>query len=354
MNTITFLDFFSGIGGFRLGFEQSGMKCIGHCEIDQYADASYRAMHNVNEKEWFRSDIKKINTDELPKSELWAGGFPCQDISVSGSQHGIYGERSALFFEIIRLLHGVAEEYKPNWVVLENVKNLLSINRGRDFTTVIYSLSSCGYNIEYGLLNSRFFGVPQSRERVYIVAYRHFRADEKRKVFPVEATDGKALKRLVDGSQSSKVYASSGISRTLTAGGRGSGSSTGLYFIDLCNHAANDKFSDSTEQNTEYGNSCMNPLCERFGKRGICHIVQNKGLFQCGRIRSLTPKECFKLQGFPDEMIDKAAALHSDTQLYRQAGNSVTVPVVYAIGRRIVEIQNELDRETEGLICRMK
>lgn len=202
---LTFLDFFSGVGGFRKGFELCGMVCKGHCEIDKFADRSYRAIHDIQEDEWYGEDITKTEPADLPRVNLWAGGFPCQDISVSGRQRGLAGKRSSLFFEIIRLLKGMPTEDRPEWLVLENVKNLLSVNRGWDFATVLYSLAEIGYHIEYGLLNSRFHGVPQNRERIYLVAYRHFRADGGRKIFPVTASDGKALIQLIGGTQGKVV-----------------------------------------------------------------------------------------------------------------------------------------------------
>ena len=103
MAQMTFLDFFSGIGGFRKGFELCGMRCVGHCEIDKYADRSYRAIHNVKEDEWYAADITKVTPAELPRADLWAAGFPCQDISVSGRQRGINGARSGLFFTLAQM-----------------------------------------------------------------------------------------------------------------------------------------------------------------------------------------------------------------------------------------------------------
>ena len=144
---MTFLDFFSGVGGFRKGFELCGMVCKGHCEIDKFADRSYRAIHDIQEDEWYGEDITKTEPNHLPRVNLWAGGFPCQDISVSGRQRGLAGKRSSLFFEIIRLLKGTKTEDRPEWLVLENVKNLLSVNRGWDFATVLHSLAEIGYHI---------------------------------------------------------------------------------------------------------------------------------------------------------------------------------------------------------------
>ena len=127
---MTFLDFFSGVGGFRKGFELCGMVCKGHCEIDEFADRSYRAIHDIQEDEWYGEDITQTEPADLPRVNLWAGGFPCQDISVSGRQRGLAGKRSSLYFEIVRLLKGTPTEDRPEWLVLENVKNLLSVNRG--------------------------------------------------------------------------------------------------------------------------------------------------------------------------------------------------------------------------------
>lgn len=173
LSELTFLDFFSGIGGFRKGFELCGMRCVGHCEIDKYADRSYRAIFEKKEDEWYANDITQIKPDDLPRANLWAGGFPCQDISICGAGRGLDGARSGLFFEFARLLEGTPAEDRPEWLVLENVKNLLSINKGFDLATILHTLASLGYCVEYGLLNSKLFGIPQNRERVYLVAYRH-------------------------------------------------------------------------------------------------------------------------------------------------------------------------------------
>lgn len=227
---LTFLDFFSGVGGFRKGFELCGMVCKGHCEIDKFADRSYRAIHDIQEDEWYGEDITQTEPADLPRVNLWAGGFPCQDISVSGRQRGLAGKRSSLFFEIVRLLKGTPTEDRPEWLVLENVKNLLSVDRGWDFATVLHSLAEIGYHIEYGLLNSRFHGVPQNRERIYLVAYRHFRAEGGRKVFPVTAGDGKALIQLIGGTQGKRVYDPAGVSCTLMSEGGGFGGQDGNVF----------------------------------------------------------------------------------------------------------------------------
>ena len=242
MEQMTFLDFFAGIGGFRKGFELCGMRCVGHCEIDKYADRSYRAIHDVKEDEWYAADITKVAPADLPRADLWAGGFPCQDISVAGRQRGLDGARSGLFFTLAQLIKGQSPENRPTWIVLENVKNLLSIHGGWDFATVLDTLASLGYHVEYGLLNTKYFGPPQNRERVFIVACRHPGAGRRPKIFPVPAGSGKALIQLIGGIQGKRVYDTTGISCTLTSEGGGFGVKTGLYFIDLCN--GNPKLTD--------------------------------------------------------------------------------------------------------------
>ena len=242
MEQMTFLDFFAGIGGFRKGFELCGMRCVGHCEIDKYADRSYRAIHDVKEDEWYAADITKVAPADLPRADLWAGGFPCQDISVAGRQRGLDGARSGLFFTLAQLVKGQSPENRPTWIVLENVKNLLSIHGGWDFATVLDTLASLGYRIEYGLLNTKYFGPPQNRERVFIVACRHPGAGRGPKIFPVPAGSGKALIQLIGGMQGQRVYDPAGISVTMAAQSGGWGGKTGLYFVDLCN--GNPKLTD--------------------------------------------------------------------------------------------------------------
>lgn len=242
MEQMTFLDFFAGIGGFRKGFELCGMRCVGHCEIDKYADRSYRAIHDVKEDEWYAADITKVAPADLPRADLWAGGFPCQDISVAGRQRGLDGARSGLFFTLAQLVKGQSPENRPTWIVLENVKNLLSIHGGWDFATVLDTLASLGYHVEYGLLNTKYFGPPQNRERVFIVACRHPGAGRGPKIFPVPAGSGKALIQLIGGMQGQRVYDPAGISVTMAAQSGGWGGKTGLYFVDLCN--GNPKLTD--------------------------------------------------------------------------------------------------------------
>lgn len=131
-----FIDFFAGIGGFHSGLERAGMKCVGWCEYDKFAQKSYRAIYDT-EGLWFADDIRKVRGWDVPKADLWTFGFPCQDVSIAGKQKGIKrGTRSGLFYEIMRLIDE-AQENRPEWLIAENVKNLLSIDGGRGFFAVL-------------------------------------------------------------------------------------------------------------------------------------------------------------------------------------------------------------------------
>ena len=136
MQQLTFLDLCSGIGGFRLGLESAGHKCIGYCEYDRFARASYEAMYDT-EGEWKADDVTKLKSEDVPYADIWCFGFPCQDISVAGKQRGLVGERSGIYYNIIDLIKGKEESDKPTYLLVENVKNLLSINSGFDFASVL-------------------------------------------------------------------------------------------------------------------------------------------------------------------------------------------------------------------------
>lgn len=211
---MTFIDWFAGVGGFRRGMELAGHKCVGFCEFDKYAVASYTAMHLITEKqreylqslplkkrqkeilkdeykngEWFAADVRRVCADDIPKADCWCFGFPCQDISIAGKQAGFQGNRSSLFFRIMYLVGQLREEDKPAYLLVENVKNLLSVNGGWDFARLLTEMDRGGYNAEWQVLNSKDFGVPQNRERVFIIG--HLRNRRTAEVFPVTGTGGK-------------------------------------------------------------------------------------------------------------------------------------------------------------------
>ena len=302
---LTFIDFFAGIGGFRRGLEQAGHVCVGHCEFDKFANTSYQAIHNPKESEWFCSDIRNATTENMPKADVWCFGAPCQDFSIAGQRKGLAGNRSSLVGEIFRLLRELEEESRPEYILYENVKGMLSSNKGLDFLEILYQMDQLGYDAEWQILNSKNFGVPQNRERVFTVG--HLRKKRTAKIFPIAGFGAKEI--MLEGMLDCKgqevirrVYNSKGIAPTLT---------------------------------TMAG-----------GNRQPKIIVQGKHGVKIGdRIRKLTPLECFRLQGWNDEDFQKARkalndAYHkgqdkSDSQLYKQAGNGVTTTVIYEIARRM-------------------
>ena len=378
---------FAGIGGFRAGLTRAGgFQCVGHCEIDKYADASYRAIHDIREEERYYPDARAIDPDDLPDFELLCGGFPCQAFSNAGRRRGFADARGTLFFEIARL----AEAKRPRYLLAENVPGLLSHDHGKTFAVILSTLGDLGYHVEWAVLNSKDFGVPQSRKRVFLICYLDPRCAGK--ILPVPGGHGEALIQLLGGSQGYRVYDPKGVACTQTAGGGGRGVKTGLYlipppgptFVDLC--AGGPRRTDTARCLTaRYGQTTLsNHRAERSGvllikeatKRGykeahigdsvdlgyagsntrrgrvgrdIAHTLETsciQGIVaRGGRIRRLMPRECLRLQGFDDNQIDKILAINSDAQAYKQAGNSVTVHVIEAIGRRLRAVDDALGRE---------
>nr|DAW48679.1 MAG TPA: Cytosine specific methyltransferase [Caudoviricetes sp.] len=438
-----FVDFFSGVGGIRLGLEQAGHECVGFCEWDKFARQSYKAMH-YTEGEWESHDIRATKSYDVPDADLWCFGFPCQDISIAGKQKGLQeGERSGLFYEIMRLLAGRRKEDRPQWLLIENVKNLLSIGNGFDFARLLLEVGGDGYSLQWQVLNSKDFGVPQNRERVFIVGYL---GDIRgREVFPLRPADGensRELKEITQGvSDAQRIYESDGLARTLKGESGGQGGKTGLYAVKVlkpygstggvcglkitenetgiaspcvardykgisrnkgnavvCMSIRGQKLQKQIDVAPTIDTGCRDNLTRKqtccavltpdrekkrqngrrikepgepsftltaqdrhgvaiyqrprgYNKGGMHDIApalsisawqENNLLADNIRIRRLTPREVWRLQGFPDEYFDKAkAAGISDTQLYKQAGNSVTVNVARAIGERLKEIENE-------------
>ncbi len=377
MRQMTFLDLCSGIGGFRLGLERAGHKCIGYCEYDKFARASYEAMYDT-EGEWKADDITKLKSAEVPDADIWCFGFPCQDISVAGKQRGLVGKRSGIYYNIIDLIKGKEESDKPTYLLVENVKNLLSVNAGFDFASVLSEMDEAGYDCRWQVLNSKNFGVPQNRKRVFIIA--NLRSRGRREILPLSGENAAALVKLIDGMQGYRVYSTEGISATLVGNAGGIGAKTGLYFIDQSNKAP--KVTDTARCLTaRYNAGIINHAAvnsavlevhpvltpERMEKRqngrrmkedgepmftltsqdrhGV-YICEKPDALECsgkkrmlmkGRIRRLTPRECFRLQGFSDELYEKAAVVNSDSQLYKQIGNAVTATVAYAVAMSLPE-----------------
>lgn len=379
--SIKFLDMFAGIGGFREGLQLAGdFKCVGYCECDKYAQQSYRALFNC-EEEWYSSDARKIEPDELPEFDLLCGGFPCQAFSIAGTRKGFGDPRGTLFFELAR----VAEARKPRYLLFENVPGLLNHNGGRTFAAILDTLERLGYFVEWQVLNSKDFGVPQSRRRVYIVGYLDERC--RGKILPFTSANATPLACIHDGPQGSRVYDPSGVSCTLTSSAGGVGGKTGLYQVGFPIKEATSKGYKMAYpgDSIDLAYPQMNTRRGRVGRK-IAHTLttdatqgtligtprfvdmnedpeiteisrcltakQNggirkhkreaSGVLVGGRIRRLTPRECLRLQGWADDRIDQILAIQSDNQVYKQAGNGVTVTVVEAIGRRLAAVDEEV------------
>lgn len=466
-----FIDLFAGIGGFRRGMELAGHECVGFCEFDKFATASYTSMHlltleqrerlnkmplkqrqkeilkeEYRNGEWYANDIRRVYAGDIPRADCWCFGFPCQDISVAGKQLGFQGNRSSLFFRVMYLIGQLEEENRPTYLFVENVKNLLSVNGGWDFARLLIEMEQRGYDAEWQVLNSKDFGVPQNRERCFIIG--HLRGRSTAKVFPVERTDGENSIQIIDHKdgyrKNTQVFAPDGITETLDTGqGGGRGHHVALpCFIDLCNSGTETtsiarclqaryqkgcgtykaqnsgiaipvltpdraekrqngrRFKEDGEpmftltgqgrhgvaiepigvidpqgrkvvEATKQGysecrvgidsvNLSVPGSKTRRGRvgRDIANILDtscNQGIFvqvseeltvyavwyekyQCYiAIRRLTPKECFRLQGWTDDYFKKAEFVNSDSQLYKQAGNGVTVNVIRAIAEKIGE-----------------
>ena len=212
-----FIDWFAGIGGFRRGMELAGHECVGFCEFDKHAVASYTSMHLITEEQrqylatlpikerqkeilkeeyrnggWFADDVRRVYAGDIPKSDCWCFGFPCQDISITGQLRGFQGNRSSLFFRVMYLVGQIPDEEKPTYLFIENVKNLFSVNGGWDFARLLIEMDRGGYDAEWQLCNSKYFGVPQNRERVFIIG--RFRGRGGRKILPVRPNDTEIVK----------------------------------------------------------------------------------------------------------------------------------------------------------------
>lgn len=295
-----FLDLFAGIGGFRLGMEQAGHKCVGFCEIDKFARASYKAIHDTS-KEVELHDITSVS-DEFVRGigsvDIICGGFPCQAFSIAGNRRGFEDTRGTLFFEIARF----ASILRPKYLFLENVVGLLTHEGGATFSTILGTMDELGYNVERQVFNSKHFGVPQHRERVFIIG--HLRGAGTKPIFPYGGTDGKTnqnnIKTINNPKKIRELLKYESIWRVLDT--------TGV----------------APTLDTMQGGNREPKIAIKDSKTGDL------------RIRKLTPRECWRLQGFPDWSFDKAKEVNSNSQLYKQAGNSVTVPVIRAIAEKLI------------------
>jgi DNA (cytosine-5)-methyltransferase 1 len=331
---------FSGIGGFELGIQlaydnrpnvrngteslQENMSnaqessdrptCVGYSEIDKYASAIYQH-HYPDHKNY--GNITKIVAEALPDFECLVGGFPCQAFSIAGKRKGFDDTRGTLFFDLARILRAK----QPRLFVFENVKGLLSHDNGNTFKTIIATIDELGYDCQWQVLNSKNHGVPQNRERVFIVG--HLRGTPRPKVFPFGETNGEAtdIVQLNQPKHSNdRVYAPEGLSPTLNT--MQGGNRQPFIVAERGRYNENGK----TEQKMESRHDGLTNTLTSVEKDNRVH----DGL----KIRRLTPTECERLQGFPDGWTDVVNT--SDTQRYKTLGNAVTVNVIRDIFEKII------------------
>lgn len=369
-----YISLFAGIGGFDLALNRLGHECVYANDFDKYCKITYDKNFTTNNFEETQEErnpksrtdksdsngeqgssrgskstnggldttnLKDVPTSEIPDHDLLVGGFPCQAFSIAGKRRGFDDTRGTLFFDIARIL----KDKRPRHFILENVKGLLSHDEGKTFQTILGVLSDLGYEYQWQVLNSKNFGVPQNRERVFIVG--HIRGEPRPKVFPIGEDNS------VDNGQDGEKLQSP-IVNTITSSFRGSPDGANrpgiIYQLNKPKHR-NDRV---------YGGNGVSPTLNTMqgGRRQPKVMITDKkgnpknkdyastltgGAHSGGnhsdmdllnydmRIRRLTPLECERLQGFPDNWTEGV----SDTQRYKQLGNAVTVNVVYEVAKRL-------------------
>lgn len=300
-NTYTLTSLFSGIGGFELGFESAGFKTVFQCEKDAFCQ-------KVLEKHWpdipKSNDIKRLDPAIIPVSDVWTAGFPCQDVSLArmGPRPGLKGARTGLFHEFARLL----EHKLPRVILLENVHGLLSSHGGRDFEIVIRTLAELGYVVGWRVFNSKNFGVPQSRQRVYIVGCHRERSGPGQILFESERGAGNDSP---GGSNGEKLV--SPFKKVL---GNPSGNGPVVQGMAYCLYATSARHTGTDWSRTYVTYPSV------------------------GRVRRLLPKECEGIMGFPLGWTDIPASMDQeelDSARYHALGNAVTPPVIAWLARRI-------------------
>ena len=333
-----YFSLFSGIGGFEYGFEQalqnnvclqrgeyktenSGCQqnsrlepewterlgCVGFSEIDKYATQIYKK-HFPNHKEY--GNVSNIKWSDVPNFEILCGGFPCQSFSIAGKRGGFLDTRGTLFFEIAK----AAQEKQPRLLLLENVKGLLSHDKGRTFGTILNTLDELGYDLQWQVLNSKNFGVPQNRERVFIIG--HLRTTSRPQVFPLQKTN-----EIYSGNSDRKIAKC--LDSNYHKGWLDHGQRTMLTEMKVANAVTPDAYLATGKRKRVNGKAVLTSMHER-------------------RIRRLTPPECERLQGFPDGWTEKGIDIKgncvaiSDTQRYRCLGNAVTTTVITAIAKKLL------------------
>jgi len=328
------VDLFAGIGGIRLGFDKAFKKDIETVfvsEWDKKAQETYRA--NFKDKFDIQGDITQIEEKKIPQHDILLAGFPCQAFSLAGLKKGFEDARGTLFFDVAR----IAEYHKPKVIFCENVKNLVNHDRGKTFKVIRRILENLGYKVYEKILNSKNFGVPQNRERIYIVAFRED-IDSSDFSFPEETADSKVIADIMEEKEVSPKYYLSDV-----------------YLDSLVRHkerheSKGNGFGYEIKKLDEIANTLV---CGGMGRErnliidrrltNFTPVTHIKGKINKKYIRKMTPREWARLQGFPDDFKFVVA----DTHLYKQFGNSVTVSVIEAIAKKIKKVLELQDNKRE-------
>tara|TARA_B110000483_G_scaffold161388_1_gene191300 strand:+ start:55 stop:1077 length:1023 start_codon:yes stop_codon:yes gene_type:complete len=336
---ITLLDLFSGIGGFHLGLQKAGFKVKSYnSEIDKYANQVYK--HNFKQSAYVGS-VTDVRGSELPRINAITFGSPCQDFSLAGKRKGMGGERSSLILEAIRLI----KECRPDFFIWENVKGTFSSNNREDFAGILQAFANIGgYRLEWQLLNTKWF-LPQNRERVYLVGYTPRKS--RGQIFPI----GESIKRDVIEKESSACITTSyhkgvNFDNQLIAAQRGRAYRGQPQQLEFREDGNSNTLSTVQKDNyvLGYSRDKKGKVVSRHRKDIANTIHSSSGTGNntdqfVNSIRRLTPIECERLQGFPDNWTQQGVdGPISDTQRYKMCGNAVTVDVVEAVGKKIIKL----------------
>ncbi|MDO4912776.1 MAG: DNA cytosine methyltransferase [Lactobacillus sp.] len=317
--------FFAGVGGIELGFEQTNsFKTIYANEFDKYARETYKI--NYPDTPLDGRDIHEVKSNEIPKSDLIVGGFPCQAFSIAGYRKGFDDDRGDLFFELLKMI----KANKPRVVFIENVKNLVSHDNGNTFKVISEALVTNGYSIKWKVLNSKEFGnIPQNRERIYVVAFR-YQNDFEKFEFPGKIKLTTKLSDLIDfDNEKEEVYYYRKNKQP--------------FYEELAKEVTSTNY--IYQWRRQYVRKNMSGVVPTLtanmgtGGHNVPIILTNDG-----QIRKLTPKETFNVQGYPAKF--KLAKL-SNGRLYKQAGNSVVVPVIKRIAENIANAMKNNDDQLD-------
>lgn len=297
------ISLFAGIGGLDTGFIENGYEVVWANDIDKYAVQTYQANYS---SPIVLGDLNKINLDEIPSADIVIGGFPCQPFSSMGELKGFEDTRGTLFFRIVELIQNQIERgHKPKALVLENVRNLKHHDKGKTFKIIKKTLTDLGYKVYDQVLNSSDYGVPQTRNRTFIVCFSN---SETEFTYPEKTELTLTLQDILEHDVDKKYFLSDRILPTILSNG------TGGY-----------------KAKSEIDLKIARPLCATMAK--MHRACQDNYVTQNERVRRLTPRECARLQGFGDDFIIPV----SDTQAYKQFGNAVTANVSRAVALKVKE-----------------